>query len=88
MMRLRSATIRLAYEHRDLRAVLLPLVASKPRPQDLDWSKTQGGYEGLGGRVVIDLKSKTMTVDGKVYKLPRRPTFDHAEGILTDHYGW
>ena len=59
-----------------------------PRSQDLDWTKTPAGYEAFGGRVVVDLGTKTITIDGAASKLPRRATFDHIEGTLTDHYGW
>jgi len=38
--------------------------------------------------VVVDVRGKVMTIDGHEYKLPKKPLFDHAEGLLKDHFGW
>lgn len=52
---------------------------------ELRWIKVSGGYTALDGRVVVDLKSKVITIDDSEYPLPRRASFGHIEGILSDH---
>ena len=63
--------------------------ARQPQPSDLRWKRTpEGHFSGLNGRALVDVRRKLVTVDGVEYKLPRKPSFGHAEGILKEHFGW
>ena len=51
------------------------------------WKKTPEGYEASGApfKAVLHKKGKAwvLTVDGKDHEIKsRRPSFDHAEGLL------
>lgn len=55
------------------------------------WKPTPGGgYEGLFGRAVLHKRDKTwfLTLDGKEHEIKsRKPSFDHAEGIIQQELG-
>lgn len=53
-----------------------------------NWKKTAGGYEIQTQIGVASLSKKgakwILTLDGESVVLPRRASFDHAEGILRE----
>lgn len=52
------------------------------------WIKTPTGYKGFGFSIRDVVLRKTaakrweLVLDGEVYKLPNKPTFDHAEALI------
>jgi len=50
------------------------------------WKKTSAGYEGIFSdhKAIVKKKGKKwfLFFMGKDYQMPRRPSFDHAEGII------
>jgi len=64
-------------------------LVAKPRASDLKWARLpNGNFSAFNGTVLVDVRGKRMTIEGVEYQLPRKPSFDHAEGILSEHYGW
>lgn len=50
------------------------------------WKKTSTGYEGMFGGEHAEIKKErgkwVLHFKGKIHKMPKRPSFDHAEGII------
>lgn len=54
------------------------------------WKPTSDGFRTSDGRAeLIKRGSKWVLVmrDGTVYDMPKKPSFDHAEGYMVRHYG-
>lgn len=54
------------------------------------WKKTPHGYEGLHGRAKLEKRGKKwfLNLDGKDHEIhSRKPSFDHAEGIIERELG-
>jgi hypothetical protein len=51
-----------------------------------NWKKTSDGYEGVfnGNKAIIKKEKKKwfLIFKGKKHSMPKRPSFDHAEGII------
>ncbi len=53
----------------------------------LTWKKTDKGYTAMDGRVKVEREGKVwmLRIDKQSYRLGKRATLDHAEGVIREH---
>lgn len=71
---------------------MLSLLTEQLRTLVEGWKKVPGGYAGVfGGERAVVKKGKNnkwfLHFKGKIYPMPKRPSFDHAEGLIQQVLG-